>query len=78
MLTIPCSFTAALEVLGSEAADIWGFQWIKVLQLIYEGVTVGVFGQAGKTIGGDSPEGKAGKAKVKMEIQRIVSGKPKE
>ena len=71
------TFAAALEVMGAEAADIWGVQWIKVLQLIYEGASMGVFGQAGKLLGGDSPEGKAAKARVQMEIERIVSGRAK-
>ncbi|KAJ3510514.1 hypothetical protein NMY22_g15958 [Coprinellus aureogranulatus] len=61
----------ALEVMGAEAADIWGVQWIKILQLIYEGATTGVFGQAGKLLGGDSPEGKAANARVRMGIERI-------
>ncbi|TEB30878.1 hypothetical protein FA13DRAFT_1733293 [Coprinellus micaceus] len=67
----------ALEVIGMEAADIWGVQWIKILQLIYEGTSTGVFGQAGKLLGGDSPEGKAAKARIQMEIERIVSGRAK-
>lgn len=73
----PVVFAAALEVIGTEAADIWGVQWIKILQLIYEGTSTGVFGQAGRLLGGDSPEGKAAKARVQMEIERIVSGRAK-
>jgi nucleoporin GLE1 len=73
----PVVFAAALEVIGTEAADIWGVQWIKILQLIYEGTSTGVFGQAGKLLGGDSPEGKAAKARIQMEIERIVSGRAK-
>lgn len=64
-------FVAALEVLGTEAADIWGHQWIKILQLIYEGTSVGIFGQDKKMIGGDSAEGHAAKARVQMEVERL-------
>ncbi|KAF6760541.1 GLE1-like protein-domain-containing protein [Ephemerocybe angulata] len=67
-----------LEVLGAEAADIWGVQWIKLLKLIHEGTTTGMFGEKGTLIGGDSPEGKAAKARVQMEVERIVSGERKQ
>ncbi|KAJ2912751.1 hypothetical protein MD484_g7669, partial [Candolleomyces efflorescens] len=67
----------ALEVMGAEAADIWGLQWIKILQLIYDGTTIGIYGQENKFIGGDSPEGKAAKARVRMEVERIVTGQKK-
>jgi nucleoporin GLE1 len=63
--------------MGAEAADIWGLQWIKILQLIYDGTTVGIYGQENKFIGGDSPEGKAAKARVRMEVERIVTGQKK-
>lgn len=63
--------TAALDVLGSHVLEVWGYQWIKMLALIYEGVTVGF--AAGKLIGGLGAEGSAARARVQMEIERIVS-----
>jgi nucleoporin GLE1 len=41
---------AALDVFGLEAKSVWGQQWIKMLALLYEGVTVGLGG--GILIGG--------------------------
>ena len=41
---------AALGVFGLEAKSVWGQQWIKMLALLYEGVTVGLGG--GILIGG--------------------------
>lgn len=43
-----------------------------MLELIYEGVTVGFGG--GKFIGGSSPEGVASRVRVQLEIERIFQG----
>ncbi|KAF7982699.1 hypothetical protein HWV62_26536 [Athelia sp. TMB] len=56
---------AALEVAGIQAAHNWGNQWIKVLGLTYEAV------HSGK-LGGNTPEGKAGRVRVQLEIERII------
>ena len=66
------TFAAALDVCGSEAKDIWGSQWIKMLALLYEGVTVGLGGDL--VIGGQGPEGKAARVRVQLEVERIMSG----
>ncbi|KAJ7274167.1 GLE1-like protein-domain-containing protein [Mycena rebaudengoi] len=62
----------ALDVLGSHALEVWGNQWVKMLELVYEGVTVGMGG--GRFIGGSSPEGQAARARVQMEVERIMAG----
>ncbi|KAF7760171.1 hypothetical protein Agabi119p4_10847 [Agaricus bisporus var. burnettii] len=61
----------ALNVMGHDALQIWGGQWIKLLALIYEGVTVG-FG-SNRCIGGQTPEGRASRVRVQLEIERIMS-----
>ncbi|KAJ6611409.1 GLE1-like protein-domain-containing protein [Mycena sp. CBHHK59/15] len=61
----------ALDVLGSHALEVWGHQWVKMLELIYEGVTVGIGGD--RLIGGQTPEGKAARARVQMEVERIMA-----
>ncbi|KZP13350.1 hypothetical protein FIBSPDRAFT_797908 [Athelia psychrophila] len=58
---------AALDVAGTQAAHSWGHQWIKVLGLLYDVV------QSGK-LGGNTPEGKAGRVRVQLEIERIMAG----
>ncbi|KAF4566383.1 hypothetical protein EYR36_011809 [Pleurotus pulmonarius] len=62
----------ALDVLGAEAKALWGMQWVKVLGLLYEGVTTGLGN--GKFIGGDSPEGKAARVRVQLEVERLMGG----
>jgi nucleoporin GLE1 len=62
---------AALDVFGLEAKSVWGQQWIKMLALLYEGVTVGLGG--GILIGGQSAEGRAARARVQLEVERIMS-----
>lgn len=79
---------AALEVMGAEAADIWGVQWIKVLELMHNGATKGLYPEraiadpaagapakkADVTMGCTSAEGKAARARVQIEVERIVKG----
>lgn len=67
-----CFLKAALDVLGSDARDIWGYQWVKLLALVYEGVTASLEG--GNFIGSESPEGKAARVRVQLEIERIMTG----
>jgi nucleoporin GLE1 len=57
--------------MGHDALRIWGGQWIKVLALVYEGVTVG-FG-LNRWIGGQTAEGRASRVRVQLEIERIIS-----
>ena len=65
------SFVAALDVLGVECRAVWGQQWIKLLAITYEGVTKGY--QPGKLIGGDSPEGSAGRTRALLAVETIMS-----
>jgi nucleoporin GLE1 len=65
-------FSAALDVLGSHAMVLWGHQWNKMLELIYEGVTVGFGGD--RFIGGQSIDGRAARVRVQLEVERIITG----
>jgi nucleoporin GLE1 len=58
-------------VFGLEAKSVWGQQWVKMLELLYEGVTVGMEG--GALIGGQSAEGIASRARVQLEVERIMN-----
>ncbi|KAI0336994.1 hypothetical protein BDW22DRAFT_1340666 [Trametopsis cervina] len=63
---------AALDVGGVSAREIWGVQWVKLLGVLYEGVTAGLFGEEGRLIGGKSAEGTAARVRVQLEIERIM------
>ncbi|KAG1813684.1 GLE1-like protein-domain-containing protein [Suillus subaureus] len=63
---------AALDVGGIEAKLIWGNQWVKMLELLYEGATTGIGGVPGKLVGGQTPEGKAARVRVQLQIERIM------
>ncbi len=64
--------TAALDVGGLLAREVWGQQWVRLLALLYEGVTVGYDGLEGRLIGGQTPEGIAARVRVQLEIERIM------
>ncbi|KAF9235475.1 GLE1-like protein-domain-containing protein [Melanogaster broomeanus] len=64
----------ALDVGGMEAKNIWGAQWIKLLELLYEAATEGIGGSDGKPLGGQTPEGKAACVRVQLEIENIIRG----
>jgi len=66
----PC--TAGLDVLGLEAKDIWGQQWIKMLALIHEGITTGH--ENGNVIGGLTTEGAAARTRVMVALENIMNG----
>ncbi|PFH48824.1 hypothetical protein AMATHDRAFT_149026 [Amanita thiersii Skay4041] len=72
----PFLIHTALDVMGTDARDMWGLQWIKMLGLVYQGVTEG-FGTNGANeplyIGGQTPEGKSSRMRVQLEIERIMS-----
>ncbi|KAK7048672.1 GLE1-like protein-domain-containing protein [Favolaschia claudopus] len=61
-----------LDVLGSHALEVWGQQWVKMLELIYGGVTVGF--AEGRFIGGTSPPGVSARSRVQIEVERIMEG----
>ena len=58
---------------GGPAREVWGAQWVKILELMYAGVTEGVNNTQGKLAGGSSPEGTAARVRVQLEIERIMS-----
>ncbi|KJA21837.1 hypothetical protein HYPSUDRAFT_140194 [Hypholoma sublateritium FD-334 SS-4] len=61
-----------LDVLGLEAVDVWGQQWVKMLGLVHEGITVGY--EKDKLIGGNSAEGAAARTRVMVALENIVNG----
>ncbi|KAF8214965.1 GLE1-like protein-domain-containing protein [Mycena galopus ATCC 62051] len=61
----------ALDVLGSHALQVWGNQWVKILELIYTGVTTGF--AEGRLIGGTSAAGHSARTRVQMEVERIMA-----
>lgn len=58
--------------MGLDAVAIFGQQWIKMLNLIYKGVTVGW--EEGKLIGGNSPFGAAARTRVVLTLEDIYNG----
>ncbi len=66
------ALAAALDVAGAAAREIWGVQWVKLLNVLYEGATTGLFGEQGRLIGGKSAEGIAARVRVQLEIERIM------
>lgn len=69
---IHLSCTASLDVLGSTARDIWGIQFVKLLGVVYQGVTEGLGAKGEFHIGGTTPEGKAARVRVQLEIEAIM------
>ena len=61
-----------MDVAGIKAREIWGTQWVKLLSVLYEGATTGLFGEEGRLIGGKSAEGIAARVRVQLEIERIM------
>ena len=63
--------------MGTDARNIWGLQWVKMLALIYEGVTEGLANgnHNGEKffIGGQKPEGKSARMRVRLEVERIMA-----
>lgn len=62
-----------MDVCGVQAKAIWGAQWIKLLELLYEGATVGMFGSEGRLFGGKTPEGIAARVRLQLEIERVMN-----
>ncbi|KAF8877929.1 GLE1-like protein [Gymnopilus junonius] len=62
----------ALDVMGLQAKDIWGQQWVKMLVLIHQGITTGY--ENGLLMGGDSAEGAAARTRVMVALENIVKG----
>lgn len=66
-----------LNAISTQAKAVYGRQWVKLLELLYRGVTEGVPSPDGSgttfILGDDSPEGKAAKVRVQLEIERVIS-----
>ncbi|KAJ7716807.1 GLE1-like protein-domain-containing protein [Mycena maculata] len=62
----------ALDVLGSHALEVWGQQWVKMLELVYQGATVGF--AEGRFIGGPTGVGTSARSRVRTEVERIMAG----
>jgi nucleoporin GLE1 len=60
-------FAVALEVGGSHARDIWGSQWIKLMALLYKGVTTDP-----SPLGGSGLEARASRVRLQLEIERVM------
>jgi nucleoporin GLE1 len=61
--------------MGTYAKDIWGIQWIKMLALIYQGVTEGLptgSNDEKLLIGGPSPEGRSARMRVLLVVERVM------
>ncbi|EPQ51338.1 hypothetical protein GLOTRDRAFT_141097 [Gloeophyllum trabeum ATCC 11539] len=69
----PSLLHIALDVGGIEAKHVFGKQWVKMMELLYEGVTTGIGGASERVLGGSSPEGKAARVRVQLEIERVMS-----
>jgi nucleoporin GLE1 len=59
--------SVALEVGGAHARDVWGSQWIKLIVLLYEGVTTDP-----TPLGGSGPETRASRVRLQLEIERVM------
>ena len=60
----------AIDVLGALAMEYFGYQWIKLMTIIYDGCTTGMEG--GRLIGGTSPEGTASRVRIQVEIEKLM------
>ncbi|KAG6845684.1 hypothetical protein H0H87_004945 [Tephrocybe sp. NHM501043] len=60
----------ALDTMDIDGRKIWGHQYNKLLELIYEGVTTGY--DAEKLIGGTTPEAVAARSRVQMVVERLL------
>lgn len=63
---------AALDVLGSHALEVWGQQWVKMLELVYQGATIGF--AEGRLLGGPTGVGTSARTRVRIEVERIMAG----
>jgi len=61
------TLTVALEVGGSHGRSVWGSQWIKLMALLYEGVTTDP-----SPLGGSGPEARASRVRLQLEIERAM------
>ena len=62
-------FLVALDEGGVHAKVIWGKQFVKILQLIYEGVQ----GEQKARFGGSEVLAQASRARCQLEVEKIMS-----
>ena len=55
--------------------ELFCLQWNKLLAAMYEGVTTGVHGTK-ELIGGTTPEGIAPRARLQLEIEKLMGAGP--
>ena len=60
----------ALDVGGARAKELWGKQFVKMLQVIYENVQ----GEGRERIGGSEVTAQASRARCQLEIEKIMAG----
>ena len=61
---------AALDVGGTQARDIFGKQWHKLMELLYSGLTDA---NSDSPIGGKTPEGTAARTRALLEVENVMS-----
>lgn len=61
--------TVALDVGGHKALTIWGKQFIKMLQYVYEGVQ----GPQKERFGGSDVLAQAARARCQLEVEKIMA-----
>ncbi|KAI0300532.1 GLE1-like protein-domain-containing protein, partial [Multifurca ochricompacta] len=59
--------SVALEVGGARASGVWGSQWVKLMALLYEGVTT-----EPTPLGGSGPEARASRMRLQLAIERVM------
>jgi nucleoporin GLE1 len=64
----PLAAHALLDVLGANAREAWGVQWVKLLALLYASAA----GTAPVLLGGDGPEARAARVRVMLEVERLL------
>jgi len=62
--------TAALDVGGAQARDIFGKQWHKLMELLYSGLTDT---SSVSPIGGKTPEGTAARTRALLEVENVMN-----
>jgi nucleoporin GLE1 len=65
-----CAFSAALDVGGLQAREIFGKQWHKLMELLYSGLTEA---NPKNPIGGTTPEGTAARTRALLEVEKVMS-----
>jgi nucleoporin GLE1 len=63
-------YSAALDVGGVQAREIFGKQWHKLMELLYSGLTEV---NSDSPIGGKTPEGTAARTRALLEVERIMN-----